>query len=505
MSGGAGPLLRTGTVESMRVDSVEVTEPIAGAAQHPSADGPGARDTGSGRAAGRLRAITIFLWAAALVAVAVRVWGLGRYTLTFDESFTAMASRRSVDSLLSFLRLQDHHPPLDYLLRKPLADAGVTNGWFRAPSALSSIAAFFVFAAWMRERGVMGLCAIAFMAVAPFQLVFGREARMYAAVVLVGVVCAVAADRWLRRPSRAALAAVSIALVVGLFANTAVAFLAFGLFTLPLLRRDAEAWKWRAAVSAPVIVWAATWGPSMIEQWRTDTEAFIPYTTPRGITRAIAGLVTSESSAELLVCAAVVVGGIVLWHNDRRLARVWVACFAVPLVLAAGVGLFSHSFLSRTLACGAWAPLVALAALVEQAARRWRLAGVAIAVIIIEVMAGPAVAAVVSPPEEYGALRHVDRYARPGDAVAIAPEWFRPLIDWNLGVRGRGAGQPLSSRFLRSHRGYAFVLGASRWDGRVWLVQKISYARDISGVPRCAPDWHDKDYRVFCLQPGDHR
>jgi uncharacterized membrane protein len=489
----------------MRLDSVDVTEPIGAAAQHqPSGPSDARGAIGASRVDGRPATIAVLLATVALLAVTLRVLMLGRYTLTFDESFTAMGSRRSVDSMLSFLRYHDAHPPLDYLLRKPLADAGVTNGWFRAPSVLCSIAAFFLFAAWMWRRGVMGLCAIAFMAVAPFQLVFGREARMYAAVVLVGVVCAVAADRWLRRPDRAVLVVVGVALLVGLFEYTPVAFLALGLFTLPVLRRDADAWKWRAAVTAPVIVWAATWGPSMIEQWRAEPASWIPYTTPASFTHAVGGLVTFAGSTELLMTAAVLVGGIVLWHSDRRLARVWIACFTVPLVLAAGVGLVSHSFLSRTLAFGAWAPLVALAALVEQAARRWRVLGIASALIIIELMAGSAISAVVAPTEEYGALQRVDRLGRVGDAVAVTPKWFRPLIDWNLGVHGPGAGEPLSNRFLRARDGYAFVLGPARWDGRVWLVEKISYFNDVSGVPRCEPDWHDTDWRVFCLEPGRH-
>jgi len=62
----------------------------------------------------------------ALVAIGalLRFRGLGRYPLDFDESFTAMAGRRSVGNLLDFLRTSDSHPPLDYLLRLPLARAG---------------------------------------------------------------------------------------------------------------------------------------------------------------------------------------------------------------------------------------------------------------------------------------------------------------------------------------------------------------------------------------------
>jgi hypothetical protein len=508
LSGGAGRLLRTGTVELMPVDSVDVTEPIGAEVPDTSSQRSDARDSGTSSRGGRRPGTTaIVLSVLALVAVAARAWAIGRYPLTFDESFTAMASRRSVDSLLPFLRHHDAHPPLDYLLRKPLAGAGVTNGWFRAPSVLCSIAAFAVFAVWMHRRAVMGLLAIAFMAVAPFELFYGREARMYSAVVLIGVVCAAAADRWLRRPDRMALISVSIALLVGLFVSTPVAFLAFGLFTLPMLRRDADAWKWRAAVAAPVVVWAATWGPSMIDQWRAETASWISYTTPGSMVHVVGGLVVADVymvGIELLLTAGVLLGGLVLWRSDRRLAQVWIACFIIPLALAAGVGLVSHSFLPRTLAFAAWAPLVALAAVVDAAVRRWRLLGIASLLIIIELVAGPGAAAVAAT-EESGALHRVDRLALSGDAVGITPQWLRPLIDWNLGVHGPGVRPRLPNSFLRARDGYAFVLGPAPWDGRLWLIEPISYNNDVSGVPRCAPDWHDDVYRVFCLEPGRRR
>ena len=72
-----------------------------------------------------------------LVAIAaiVRFWDLGAARLNYDESFTAMAGRLPVGSLFGYLRLHDSHPPLDYLLRAPLARAGVSEFWFRAPSA----------------------------------------------------------------------------------------------------------------------------------------------------------------------------------------------------------------------------------------------------------------------------------------------------------------------------------------------------------------------------------
>src|SRR5262249_34274333 len=134
------------------------------------------------------------------VGVVLRVWGLGAHRLGFDEAFTAMAGRKSVTDLLAYLRVRDSHPPLDYLIHVPLARAGVRELVFRAPSVVCSIGALVLFAWWMRSRGLAGIVATGLLAFSTFQLVHGREARMYADLELLGVAAAVVADSWLRRP-----------------------------------------------------------------------------------------------------------------------------------------------------------------------------------------------------------------------------------------------------------------------------------------------------------------
>src|SRR6476660_3410465 len=94
------------------------------------------------------------IWLVLLVGVGgvLRFWGLGASRLNYDESFTAMAGRLPLGSLFNFLRLQDSHPPLDYILRAPLARAGASELWFRMPSAILSLGALALFAWWMRSR-----------------------------------------------------------------------------------------------------------------------------------------------------------------------------------------------------------------------------------------------------------------------------------------------------------------------------------------------------------------
>ena len=87
-----------------------------------------------------------------VLGIALRVWRILSNGLTFDESFTAMAGRLPVGDLLSYLRHNDSHPPLDYLLRGAVR----TRGRERLPPALA-VAALLV----PRSRCSRGGCATA--------------------------------------------------------------------------------------------------------------------------------------------------------------------------------------------------------------------------------------------------------------------------------------------------------------------------------------------------------
>ena len=135
-----------------------------------------------------------------VVGAVLRLWGLGAHRLGYDEAFTAMAGRMSLGDLLAYLRTHDSHPPLDYLLRAPLARTGVNEFLFRLPSVVCSAGALALFAWRMRRYALAGVIATALLAVSDFELTHGRTARMYAELELIGVLAAVLADSWLRRP-----------------------------------------------------------------------------------------------------------------------------------------------------------------------------------------------------------------------------------------------------------------------------------------------------------------
>src|SRR5207248_1648710 len=107
-----------------------------------------------------------------------------------------------------------------------------------APPAASSVAALALFAWWMRRYALAGIVATALLAVSDFELAQGRTARMYAELELIGVLAAVLADSWLRRPRRWHAPALGALVLVALLTHVQVFLLGGGLLVLAGLRRD---------------------------------------------------------------------------------------------------------------------------------------------------------------------------------------------------------------------------------------------------------------------------
>src|SRR4051794_3538672 len=126
--------------------------------------------------------------AACLVAGgAVRLVVLGRSLLSFDEAFTANVARQPVGDIPSILRATDSHPPLDYLLRNLFVGSADT-AWLRLPSALIGVATLLVVLWWMWNRGWFGVFVIGFSSFAAIEVLYARQARMYAIVILAGTI-----------------------------------------------------------------------------------------------------------------------------------------------------------------------------------------------------------------------------------------------------------------------------------------------------------------------------
>ena len=332
----------------------------------------------------RLRDVGLITVVAA--GTSLRLWGLGRNQLDFDETFTATAGRLPLGRLLTFLRYHDTHPPLDYLVRAPLARHGVSAFVFRMPSFLASVAALIVFACWMRRYGRLGLLATAALSVGSFQLAYGRDARAYAALEFVGVVGAWLADDWLRSPDRRRAVGAGGAALVGMLLHSGGLALAVGLVTVAGLRRDRQAWWWRGSLLVAGATWAALWGPSFATQVSRNANSWIPLASPHRVLVTFNELVNGYPALALVIVVLAAAGLVVLLRRQPLLARVLLCCSVVPIALISGLGFRAHVLLPRTLAPAAWGVLLALAALVDLAFDRWAPLGVAGLVLVAGLM-----------------------------------------------------------------------------------------------------------------------
>jgi hypothetical protein len=442
-----------------------------------------------------------------IVGAGLRLWRLGFNGLSFDETFTATVGRMPLGHLLDFLRNQDTHPPLDYLLRAPLARAGAGDVVLRMPSAACSIAALVLFALWMRDRRRVGVIATALFACSSFQVFHGGEARMYALLELLGVLAAMLATAWLARPRSAHAAALAAVVTLAVFDHSTGFLLAAGVCAVAGLRRDRAAWIWRAAIVGPAMVWAALWGPSFLHQAGSEWAGWLPRTSPTTFARAVAGQVSDFAPLALVVLAVVALGGWLLWRSDRELGRVWLACGALPFVIAALIGIFSPFLIDRAVTVASWAPVLALAVAGDALIARSRSLGTAVVVgALLAVLAGTVTFLAGKRYDSDLAIAHLDAVTRPGDVVLARPARYAPLPGYRLGVeRWNDAATPVSVRGVPDAAGI-------RWDtaaptGRIWVYAPVSFTLTFPGFRACADGgavdvtpWSDGVTKIRCLE-----
>jgi hypothetical protein len=399
--------------------------------------------------------------------------------------------------MLDFLRARDSHPPLDYLLRLPLARLGASDFVLRAPSLVFSISALALFAWWMRSRGWVGVLATALLAVSTFQIVYGGEARMYALLQLLGVAIAIVAESWLRRPASWHAWALGALLLVALLDHVSAFLLGAGLLLVAGTRRDVEAWRWRGAVVGAGAVWLLLWGSSFVDQLHGSDTSWIPRTTPSGFMQVVSRHVTFTESLAPLVFLAIVAGGVVLVRSDLVIGRLWWCLGAVPAVLAGFLGIFSSFFFDRTLTLSSWAAPLAVAILLNEVLRRSRLVGMALGAIVIAVALASSVSFLREPWASDRDIARLEQVVRPGDVVASYPARFGALVGWRIGVRGELPAAPVTLDGLADSD--AWLVGHGRSD-RVWVLVWLDPHHVFAGLDRCAPTWEDVRTRILCLR-----
>lgn len=142
-------------------------------------------------AATRVLGLPVELFGALLVGVTLRLYGLGDESLWMDEVFTlTVATESTLEYLLFGLPAVEPHPPLHTVIMWGwVRFMGVSEVALRLPSVAFGVATIPVLYSVGRTlygRAAAGI-AVAFFAVAPFQIWYAQEARMYTLYVFLTV------------------------------------------------------------------------------------------------------------------------------------------------------------------------------------------------------------------------------------------------------------------------------------------------------------------------------
>jgi hypothetical protein len=181
---------------------------------------------------------------------------------------------------------------------------------------------------------------------------------------------------------------------------------------------------------------------------------------------------------------------------------VWCACFVIPLTLATVAGLAAPVLLDRTLTMVAWAPMLAIAVVLDRLLRRAPAFGIVAVVVAALLLLPPSFSALAGSTGADRALRRLEPVARPGDVVAVRAAGKAPEVQWTLGVRGRHLWHPVTlTDVVPTVAGLRIGGGAPT--GRIWVLDWNSRVRAAPGYQRCAPDRHFGVSRILCLRRAD--
>jgi mannosyltransferase len=408
---------------------------------------------------------------AALVAVltaasvALRAPGLGRH-LWMDEGIAIGIASHPLTQIPGVLRL-DGSPPLYYaLLHAWMAVAGRSEVAVHLLSLV--VAALCVPAAWCAGRAAVdrrtGAVLAALVACSPFLSTYARDARMYALVVLLGLLCTgLFASAYVRRRRRHRLA-FGVALALALYTHNWALFLAAALVVaLALVVRAAPRRERGVLVRDGVAGFGLAaalylpWVPSLVAQAR-HTGA--PWATRPGVGDLVGvpdALLGGTVAAVVLVLAAG--AGLARERPPRGLAPALAITVVVPPVIGWMLSQATPAWTVRYLAI-VLAPALLLAA--AGLARAGRRAGVA-------ALAGVAVlwaAAPIVPARS--------------DAYAIA-RGARPLLRSGDLVVSTSAGQlPLLAYYLPRDLRFATAFGPARDTGVADWRDAVAHLRRTS-------------------------
>jgi mannosyltransferase len=374
------------------------------------------------------------LAAVVLLAAALRVHGIDRESLWFDEGHSLQTARLSPGDLVASLA-EDVHPPLYFLVLSGSTRVfGESDAALRMPSAVLgtlAVLAFFLLGRRLAGTGA-GLAAAFLSAVSPFHVAYSQEARPYALLLLLCVVSTHALARLVDDPRRAgrrvAYGALAAAVLYthanGVFLLAAHA--AFGAVAIARAPRGTRGTLLAAAGVALLVAGAllAPWVPSALRQVRrVGDDGWIPVPTLRTFRRALAEHAGSAWAFGLL--ALLSVAGVVAGTRERAGRLLLLLVYALPLLGPVALSLVGpKAFLPRTAIASTVGLLLLAGTGLAWLATRGR-SGVAAAIAALALLAALSGRELARRHEHAhnedlrGAAAIVDREALPGDVVVV--------------------------------------------------------------------------------------
>lgn len=363
--------------------------------------------------------------------LALRLLNLGAQSLWYDESLTALTAQQSVGDILTIAR-NSNHPPGYYLLMWLWSglwwSSQPPEWWLRLPSALAGTGniglIYLVARQFDRPRGE-SLLAAGLMALLPFQIFYGQEARMYtlllaaAQVALLGYL----ARRWWLVVVGATVMMYSQSMG-GLFLATLGVIAIFDRRLTPLLIAGGVT----AALYAP---WAG-WG--LLNQIDLTANGWIPQVTPGSFVYLWHVLLWGETTSGWLVIPLMVVSGVIVIAAvvaglRSGLYRLIGLMVGPPLLAVAASHLVAPVFIPRPLITVTPALYILLAHSIFRG-RRWLLTGLLAGLLAIALSGYYLNPDVQKWPHQEWAGEIRERY-EPGDAVFYVSHflpfwWYLP-------------------------------------------------------------------------------
>ncbi len=345
------------------------------------------------------------------------------------------------------------------------------------------------------------MAVLALVAVSPYVVLYSRTARMYSLLMAAGTAVFLLADRWRRAPSDGVAAAVAVIVLGALLVDTSALLLLGGSMLVPARSTTRASWVWRGALVGTGALWAIVWLPTLLAQYDSGQQSWIPLATPERVASQVGGIVTLAQARPGTIALVVLgAGGWALRSLDRDRFAVWVSLTVAPIAVTVVAGTWVSLLLARTLAVASFGVFVGLAALAEVARRRSRSTWIATEALLALLLLPALPLRLDYEEESAAAVEALRRAAEPGDVVVMSPRSLGHLVMWNFDAPMESA--PVAG--IGDDSVFVHTIGELDPHGRVWVLATVEAEWAPEGLRRCTDVEvvEVPDYRLECFTPA---